>query len=257
MRISISALKLFKACRQAYRFKYIEGLEPVQKPDAMQSGLTYHSKIEDIYTNGYCSTEDNSKESAMALAYEKYIYPHFHVKAVEDWVEYDLGQGDTLIGRVDGRADDGYLVEHKTTSMNITDEYEYELQWDEQILAYMLATGDRKMWYTVIRRPTIRQKKNESDEDFFTRMCQWYDEDTDSKIRLIEITRTDEEVQEFLTSLLNALGEIKIAIDFPQVKCYRNCLHCNHWGRRCEYSSICLNYDPDKEYIEFQRRERS
>lgn len=252
--ISISSLKLFKACQQAYRFKYIERLEPVRPAESLQVGLNYHEKIEDIYKNGYCDTSDNSRESAMALAYEKYIYPHFNVKAVEEWIEYPLGDGNKLIGRVDGIADDAHLVEHKTTSMSITDEYEYELQWDEQILAYMLATGTRKMWYTVVRKPTIRQKKTESDEDFFTRMCQWYDEDTSSKIRLLEITRSDEEIDEFEKHLKAMMPYIEDALSNPQIL-YRNTAYCHKWGTRCEYSSICLHYDPNQEYVEFTRRE--
>lgn len=253
--ISVSGLKLFKACQQAWRFRYIEELEPVKLTDALQVGTNYHSKIEEIYTKGYCEVSDNSRESAMALAYEKYIYPKFNVKSVEQWFEYSLGGDDKLIGRVDGIADDNHLVEHKTTSINLTDEYEYELQWDEQILAYMLATGTRKVWYTVIRKPTIRQKKNESDEEFFTRMCQWYDEDTDSKVRLMEITRTDEEVMDFEKHLKAMMPYIKNAFENPDIL-YRNTLHCHCWGGRCEFSSICLHYDPNQEYVEFTRRKR-
>ena len=44
----------------------------------------------------------------------------------------------------------------------------------------MLLTGMRKVWYTVCRKPTIRQKKNETDEEFFGRMVAWYDEDTET-----------------------------------------------------------------------------
>ena len=255
MIFSISRLKLFKACRQAYRFRYIEGLEPVQKADALVTGTNYHSKIEEVYNQGYCDVSDDSKESAMALAYEKYIYPHFKVKSVEDWFRFDIGNGHTLIGRTDGIADDGYLVEHKTTSMDITEAYEYELQWDEQILAYMLGTGHRKMWYTVIRKPTIKQKKNESSEEFFDRMCEWYDSDTDSKVRLLEITRTDAEVESFRDSLLT-LADMMEKAEKNQNELYRNTRNCNCFGRRCEFSSICLNYDPTQQYVEFQKREK-
>lgn len=253
MRISISNLKLFKACRKAWRFKYVEGLVPVQKAEALETGSTYHGKIEDIYKFGYCDVSDNSKESAMALAYEKYIYPNFKVNAVEDWFEYPLENGNVLVGRVDGIAEDGYLVEHKTTSLDITDQYEYDLQWDEQVLAYMLANNTRKMWYTVIKKPTIRQKKNETEEEFFDRMCKWYDEETESKIRFFEVTRTDEEIENFRKEL-ETITDIVETAEHDDRFIYRNPLYCNCWGRRCEYSSICLNYKPDEEYIEFERR---
>ena len=165
--LSISRVKLFKACRRAYRLKYIEGLEPVEKATALETGSNYHSKLEELYETGDIDISDFSKESAMAMAYKKYIYPEFTVSRVEDWFRKELDSDTDLIGRVDGMAEDGYIVEHKTTGSDITESYEYDLQWDEQVLAYMWLTGSRKIHYTICRKPTIRQKKNESDEDFF------------------------------------------------------------------------------------------
>lgn len=248
---SVSRLKLFKACRRAYELRYVHNLIPVAKAEALEVGLAYHKKIEELYVNGgEIDFDDLSRENAMATAYRKYIYPHFNVEGVEDWFEHKLPDGNLLIGRTDGIAEDGSLVEHKTTSSEIGEDYEYDLQWDEQILGYMLATGARKMWYTVCRKPTIRQKKNESDEDFFWRMVEWYEEDTESKIKLIQIERTDEEVLAFRDEVQKLIAEIQNCTNF-----YKNCGNCNRWGRRCEYSPVCLHYDPEQEYIEFKKRE--
>lgn len=249
MKSSISRMKLFKSCRRAYYFKYIENLEPVEKSDALQTGSNYHSLLEQLYT-GNKLDDDYSKERAMAEAYRKYIYPKFNVKSVEDWKQKPIA-GHMLIGRVDGIADDGCLVEHKTTSAEITEEYEYNLLWDEQILAYMYLTGARKVYYTICRKPTIRQKKNESDEEFFERMVEWYDTDTDSKIRLLEIHRTDEEVKKFASEFIKVCDDMERAEEKDDL--YMNTQYCNHWGRRCEYSSICLNYNPNQSYIEFEK----
>ena len=164
------------------------------------------------------------------------------------------GNGDKLIGIVDGIAEDGHIVEHKTTGSEITEQYEYNLMWDEQILAYMLMTGSRKVWYTICRKPTIRQKQNETDEEFFCRMVEWYDTDTESKIRLLEIERTDDEVEQFRKELETIKASMQEAIEDGNF--YRNTCHCNMYGRRCEYSGICLNYDPNAEHIEFVKDER-
>ena len=232
--------------------KYVEMLEPIQKAEALETGSNYHSLLEELNKTGNFES-DYSKESAMATAYKKYIYPHFKVTEAEKYVEYDLGNGDTLIGFVDGVTDNGYIVEHKTTGMDITEQYEYNLLWDEQILAYMLMTGMRKVYYTVCRKPTIRQKQKETDEEFFNRMVAWYDEDTDSKIRLLEIERTDEEVEQFRQDLEVIKATIQEAVQDKNF--YKNTCHCNMYGRRCEYSSICLNYQPNAEYIDFYRKE--
>lgn len=256
MRLSISRIKTFKSCRRLYELKYIEHLEPVQKSEALETGSNYHKLLEEL-NNGVNLSEaysnDFSKEMAMAKAYEKYIFPKFHVVESEKWLEYDLGNGDRLIGIADGIADDGHIVEHKSTGLDITEQYEYNLLWDEQILAYMLMTGNRKVWYTICRKPTIRQKQGEGDEEFFNRMVAWYDVDTDSKIRLLDIERTDEEVNEFRKSL----DEIKATMYEAELdkNFYKNTCHCNMWGRRCEYSSVCLHYDPTQEYIEFKKGE--
>lgn len=259
MKFSISSVKCFKACPRMYKLKYVEGLEPIKQAEALETGKTYHSKLEELYKNGCVDVSDLSKESAMATAYQKYIYPEFKVRQAEEWVQYELIDDDILVGRVDGIAEDGSIVEHKTTGAEIGEEYEYNLQWDEQILAYMLMTGARKVWYTVCRKPTIRQKKNESEEEFFQRMVDWYDEDTESKIRLFEIYRTDEEVNQFEKDLKETADVMSFAFEVKSLGrdlYYRNTCQCNMWGRRCEYSSVCLNYDPIQEYVEFERKER-
>ena len=110
------------------------------------------------------------------------------------------------------------------------------------------------MWYTVCRKPTLRQKKDETQEEFFQRMVDWYDEDTDSKIRLLRISRTDAEVAQFQQSLLATVWEMKHLQDEKYYYC--NAQHCMTWGRRCEYSSVCLAYDPNADYIEFTKGER-
>ena len=256
MRLSISKIKAFKACRRLYELRYIENLKPVQNPEALETGTNYHKLLEEMYKGADLENDpeykDNfSKEMAMARAYQKYIFPKFKVVEAEKWLQKDLIDGDRLVGIADGIADDGYIVEHKSCGSEITEQYEYNLLWDEQILAYMYLTGSRKVHYTVCRKPTIRQKHNESEEEFFNRMVEWYDTDTDSKIRLLEIERTDNEVAGFEDELLMMINDMKHAGHF-----YRNTCHCNAWGRRCEYSSVCLHYDPSQEYVEFIKTEK-
>lgn len=245
MRLSISKIKMFKGCRRQYQLHYIEGLTPIETPQALVIGKNYHAKLESLY-NGEELEKDFSKESAMVEAYKKYIFPKFKVNATEKDFTYDLGGEDFLYGIVDGVAQDGCIVEHKTTSMEITPQYEYLLMWDEQILAYMLMTGANTVYYTVCRKPTIRQKKGETEEKFYKRMIEWYDTDTDTKIQLLKIQRTSEEVEEFKNSLFLMLAEMKECNNF-----YRNQGWCNKWGRLCEYASVCLHYDPNQEYVEF------
>ena len=248
MRASISRIKAFKACRRMWWFKYRENLIPVQPVESLETGKSYHAFLEMLENGEPLPDDDYSKAAAMARAYEKYILPQFHVVAAEKELEKPVGDH-VLHGFVDGISDDGYIVEHKTTSADISEggEYEYNLLWDEQVLAYMSLTGLRKVYYTVCRKPTIRLKKDESEEEFFERMVAWYDDDTAHKIRLFVVERTDLEVLQFEADFRAICDEM----EHPMI--YTNTCHCNAWGRRCEYSSICLNYNPEQQYIEFMK----
>ena len=255
MKLSISKIKAFKSCRRLYELRYIEKLVPVQKPEALEIGSNYHALLEALnkgtkLANNPDYAEDYTKEMAMARAYEKFIYPNFHVIDAEKHLEMDLGNGDILHGYVDAIADDGHIVEHKTCSSEITEQYEYNLLWDEQIPAYMLLTGKRKVWYTICRKPTIRIKKDETEYEFFCRMLDWYEENTESKIRLLEIERTDAEVEQFRDELMQMADTMHNTGHY-----YKNTCHCDKYGRRCEYSSICLHYDPKQQYIDFVKKE--
>lgn len=251
MQLSISSIRLFKACRRAYELQKVYGVEPVQKSDALETGSNYHEYIENLHKTGEVP-ELSTKETAMAIAYAKYIYPNMPKFEPEVKFEKPIGRGNVVIGRADGIVvDEKAIVEHKTTSLNL-DEFENNLQWDEQLLTYFLATGARKAYYTVIKKPTIRQKKDESDYEFAQRCLDWYDEDTNEKIRQFTVSKTDEEVQEYKKYLSKIFSEIKRAN--RKGNYYRNTCHCNSWGIRCEYSPICLNYDPTQEYVGFKKR---
>lgn len=254
MEVSISQVKTFKACRRAYYLRYHEHMVALNKSDALETGSSYHARLEAMYKSEPISS-DFSKASAMAKAYAKYIMPKLKAVKTEQKFSIDINPDLTLIGIYDGIAEDGNIIEHKTTGETSLESYEYDLMWDEQLLAYMLASGKRKVYYTVCRKPTIRQKKDETDEEFYERMVAWYDEDTDAKIRMFEVIRTDQEVEDFKHDLIRLQKSMAECED--EANCYKNTTHCHRWGARCEYAGICLHYDRSLQYADFERYERS
>lgn len=261
IKISASKVRCYKACKRTYYFRYVENLVPVESAQPLVDGSNYHAMIEHMYNDGEFEVdiENNPKISAMAKAYEKYIYPKFYVENAEQEFEYKLTKNVTLVGRFDGIAEDGLVVEHKTTSRDVDDEYIYNLQWDEQILTYMLVSGRNEMYYTVCKKPTIRQKQSETAEEYYERCCAWYAEDTDKKIRVIKVTRNEKEVQEHygaLCYIANCMKEDEASKGSSNSVFYRNCSNCTAYGRKCEYASICLDYDPKLEYVEFKKKEQ-
>ena len=232
-----------------YKLRYIENLYPVQTSEALERGTNYHEKVESILKTGDFEI-DEPKSSAMAMAFKKYILPQLQPVVEEEWFDYKTDLDDEVIGRIDARNADGAIIEHKTTSMPIDEAYWYGVQTDEQLLTYMIAYKTRKAYYTVCKTPTIRQKNNETEEDFFKRCCEWYDEDTESKIVMREIYHTEEEVKAFALEQAMTIKEMNDCNLF-----YRNRSYCNKWGKMCDYAPVCEHYDREQEYIGFERRE--
>lgn len=252
MILSATKIKDFKACRRLYYLKYVEGLTPIVDTIALKDGRTYHEKVEEIHNTGTFTPSGNTTD-AMAMAYKKYIYPKFKVGKVEEWFNYPLSDKHTLIGRFDGITEDGLIVEHKTTIKDIDEEYMYDLEWNEQILCYMLAYNVNTIYYTVCKKPTIRQKQNETIEEYLQRCDEWYDIDTDDKITIIKIVRTNKEIQDFKEHLIKLADEMEECEKLGRLYCNSN--NCNSYGTRCRYSSICLNYNPNIDYVDFIRDE--
>lgn len=249
MRLSNSRIQCFKSCRRKYQLKYIEDIVPVQTAEALERGKSYHEKVEMIL-NGEEFTFDDPKTDAMVLAFQKHILPQIgEVEAVEEWFERQLPDGNVLVGKCDGRLADGKILEHKTTSADLDEAYIASLQNDEQILTYMWAYGVNEILYTVCKTPTIRLKKDESEDDFRQRCLEWYDTDTELKIGTINVYRDPHEIAEFGEDLEAISDEISNCKRF-----YRVPSHCMKWNRPCEYMGICRNFDPQMEYIGFERR---
>lgn len=257
MKVSNSRIQCYKSCRRMYQLKYLYGLTPVQTAEVLERGASYHDKVEEILRTGELELglwddDFNPKVSAMASAFNRWIYPSImlEVEAEEEWFSYKTKSGNEVIGRIDARLLDGTLVEHKTTSGEINEAYWYGLENNEQILTYMAAYGTNKMLYTVCRTPTIRQKKNEDSWEFFNRCKEWYEEDTELKIAKREIWRSPEEIEEFKAeqdAVINEMSDCKLF--------YRNESHCMKWGGMCEYAPVCRHYDPNLEYVQFTKNE--
>lgn len=249
MKTSNSAIQTFKACRRLYELKHIHGLEPVKTPTAIERGLAYHDLVEKAI-KGELNFSGESKIDAMVSAFQDKILPHLpQINETEKWFSYKTPSNHEVVGRIDALTESGTVVEHKTVSGLIDGSYFMRLPLDEQIPTYMLAMNSDKVYYTVCATPTIRQRKNESNQEFFVRCRDWFEENEEQKIKLLYHRRTDEELETFMYEQDAIIGEMASCKNY-----YRNPSHCMKYGRLCEYASVCMNYDPDQDYIQFKRR---
>ena len=249
MSASYSRLQTYKSCRRLYELKYVYNVRSTERIEALERGTSYHEKVAEVL-RGKDFEHDDPKTSAMAEAFRKYILPELKPVMQEEWFEYKTVFGDEFVGRIDARNADGAIIEHKTTSGEINEEYWYTREFDEQLMSYMYAYGTNKAYYTVCRTPTIRLKKDESDEEFFERCLEWYETDTESKIAMRVICHTDAEIKEFAKEQALTIREMNECKLF-----YRNQSYCSKWGRWCEYAPICRHYDPNQVYVGFEKAE--
>lgn len=247
---SYSRLQTYKSCRRLYELKYIYDVQSTAKIEALERGTSYHEKVERIL-RGEKYEYDDPKTTAMAMAFETYILPRLNPVKTEEWLSYETKFGDKFIGRVDAINADGAIIEHKTTSGEINEEYWYTRDLDEQLMFYMYVAGTQKAYYTVCRTPSIRMKKDETEDEYFQRCTEWYQEGTEGKIAMREIYHTPEEINAFIAEqelVIKEMNECKLF--------YKNQNYCTKWGRMCEYAPICQHYDPSQIYVGFKKAER-
>lgn len=259
-KLSASKLKTYKACKRKYELSYIENLEPIKKEEALEIGSTYHSYVEKIlkgeyneYAYGSMTTANDAKMVAMLYAFEKYIKPYLP-KVVETEKPFEIcidkNKNYILNGIIDAVAEDGTIIEHKTTSLALDEKYQQRLDWDDQVPIYMLANDTTECIYTVCQKPTIRMKKDEDLLDFCNRCKKWYDENPNEKVGVFKIKAKQEDVLEEYGELIAMCNEMENTKIF-----YKNASNCSIMG--CPYSSICLNYDKDAVLVNFKKKEEN
>lgn len=237
--ISISRIKAYKSCLRQYDLRYNCLLEEEHPTQALKTGKSYHEKLDEIIKTGDFGRTDDVTD-VMAKAWMERVYPNLDLKVSEERFSVPLTDNVNLMGFIDGMTTDGIPVEHKTVGKPIDEKYKYNLAFDDQITAYMLATGTNQMIYTVCQKPTIKQRKNETTEEYEERLKKWYLDD--KHLTYFKVVRSKEdleqkhkEFQEIAEEMLNR----KFFYPNPSA-----CLILS-----CPYKDICLDYDPEIEDI--------
>lgn len=147
------------------------------------------------------------------------------------------------------------LHELKTTK-SITPEYVRMIQTDFQTAVYYHAHNEiwerdkiEEVMYDVIRKPSIRQKKNESYQAFLTRLKEWYDRPGDESVFHIErfkepkISREDvfNTVDKASQEMLRCKHKEDYYQDFKQCSSY--------YGDVCPYYELCHGGGETKENL--------
>lgn len=174
MIITHSSLECFKQCRQKYFHRYMAGIYPVTKSNALEFGSQMHLILQHLFecieaqqTNG--DTEYEPKESVIDRlcqmveiadmeAIDRAKLKGLIIGYVNKWYEYDCQEYEVIdverefscevdrfyhhrfVGKADGivkRKSDGkyFILEHKTAAI-VDDDYIVQKQIDSQTMTY-------------------------------------------------------------------------------------------------------------------------
>lgn len=133
------------------------------------------------------------------------------------------------------------LLEIKTTS-RLDSAYLERLDLDWQVSAYLAAASVlyqvrvRKMVYRIIRKPSIRQRKNETLEEYVNRLVADYEERPEFYFEQVIVERTDQQIERWWYEAWE-LHERILRIENGGMT-IRNSSHCLDFGR-CTYFNLC------------------
>lgn len=151
------------------------------------------------------------------------------------------------------------LFEHKTVA-SIAPGYLARLPLDTQILGYKwladkLITGIkvRRLVYNVMRKSALRQRKNETREEFLVRVRDDYTENPDSYFYREILSPKAEDVKRFHAELVALTAEIGRCMDTGFF--YQNTLFCDFMGT-CPFLPLCVNGEDETQLMHYRWKDR-
>lgn len=247
-KISASGLSLFRSCPKAYEYKYVKRYVRIdqQETEQLTIGKAFHSILE-----GEPIMPDLDEKTWLSIeASADYVKNSYKIKALKNKTlaqvdkntmkEYELDDAG-YIGYIDlvilDDKNGDTLVDYKyVSSLDYADAYRISDQTKLYPWLYTRQTGRKvnKFIYLCVVKPTIRQRKEETKQDYFERMREWYG-NYDNKIGEIVIEK--DELQELNLErnkdleIFNYLRENELF--------WRNNGSCNKYNTQCAYYPIC------------------
>ena len=214
-------------CEKRYTMRYVEGLVPLNTHPALSMGVAVHEGLRSASVDeGIKALREMSGPVWLPFEREKQELREGHVAAMvggalnmwSDWpdmqeVVFRLQLRNPKTGRAsrkhvlsgvwDGAWTDGdevILGEWKTAGI-LNEDYILRLDIDFQVSAYLVAASRhfgkpvRKVRYRVIKKPTIKQKKTETLDEYLERLHLDYLERQEHYFYETLVTRTDEQLR--------------------------------------------------------------
>ena len=269
-----SSVTAFKACPKKYYWRYVREIEALERPEALLLGTAIHGFLESHYhQTPYTPPIDLTPKSQAILKGVREYYPILYMDdcdlfdpvAIEQVISGEILNPETgrpareyaYGGKVDGlvilkkdvegfKAGDLLLLEHKSAS-KIDEAYFERLQLDSQLLLYSLYLS--RMWgapiagtlFNVIQKPSLRQKKSESEAEYYQRLrleMNWPELYHRRYLRFPEMRL--HEIQKELWDAKNVIAKARQEGVFTM-----NSSACFDYHRKCDYWSLCSSENPE------------
>ncbi len=274
--LSYSALKTFKTCPMKYYWRYLKNIEPVEKAEALLLGSEVHNYLESFYRNEpYSSISGNSLSSRSSAILEgiidnyQFIYSddfnRFEIVKVEKVVYGPIinpkSRRSSRIFSFNGRIDmlirlkydmesinagSLVVVESKTSSVANHNIWNQLIIEDQAILYAKYIeneTGEKVkgILFNVIQKPSIKQKKSETENEFFERLRITMANNDLYKRKLIKIDK--KRYDDALNNLWQLQRQIRSARKDDIFIKNRN--SCFNYFRKCDFYDLCSAEDPE------------
>lgn len=272
-RLSQGAFNAARDCKRKYYYRHELGLRRRggDRSAALDYGKLWHRILAWCFTTGPGwtadieafiganteSTDDARRAYAMICGYAE-CWPmvtrlSFHEQEIDVPIRNPAtgrrSQRFTQFGYLDMLAlhDDGkvWLWEHKTAS-SIGGGYLEKLFSDSQITGYVAALRDtgvdvEGVVYDVALKPKLRQKKDESLDEFYERLAEWHMRP--EAYHREEVYVSDRQIADWREDVWMVTQELLAARRTG--RWYRNTGRCWDYFRPCEFVALCQNGAPE------------
>lgn len=286
MIVTNSSLTTFKSCPRKYQIRYIKGYAPSETKTYLTFGTNMHKLIELWYTNGknlelakkqYLVNANELKSEDMvplqmidgyAARYAVEGYESLQCEARFEFDLYDPKTNENIDGvKVNGMMDglmtniaDGKVIlrETKTTSEDISSSfapYWEKLKLDSQVSTYLLAVHEtaKECLYDVVKKPLLKQKKEELFEEYLERIRLEVLSDLDKYFVRKVIHRSDSEILENLKDMVRVTKMIQDCEGKSNFPRYTN--SCFSFNSKCPYYDVCCGWESLEDKTKFVKND--
>lgn len=277
--LTYSAMQTFLTCPRKYLWRYVEEVEPVEKPESLVLGSAVHRWLEYFYSQVPVDREMLLTEelSSKARGILNGVINNYHQVYQDDFEKFEVigvermlsgqivnpvtnrssanfvfgGKLDTLVRlKVDiSEIPSGSLAIMETkTAARVDGLFWNRISMDPQVALYSHYVSEEigepvvGVILNIIQKPSLRRRKAETEEEFMDRIREKMSDPEMYHRRVIPVSDLD--AAELLNDLWNTKNFINLA---REQNAYPKCSSaCTMFNSQCDYLPLCASKDPEE-----------